>query len=300
VSESTRILFVSDSPRLTRYRVRLLCLRAPMIGDWLWSKPAASGAFWFSCHELVAWRHMNFEADVGARPLHLQGRFRPSTCQRWGDVRALKRVARAAATQHYFARRAKRAIQDRVPRLPLRVAVQEAESSPSSLVSPEAVENDLPRPEPVLEPAVPSLGRSTVARYRGGKAAEGMLALCPTFFRKAEQRAAPSFYADMTDDGRLTAWGAVSRFPWSCSWRQRIAGVQARALDLFPRWKSVVVWSLLVCDILAWMFEDISPVFRRVRAEFSRSHGDVFSLVPLRGRYGWRRRARFAGLSVRK
>jgi hypothetical protein len=264
------------------------------------SKPAVTGALWFSCDELVAWRHMDFEADVGARPLHLQGRFRPATCQRWGDVRALKRVARAAATQHYFARRAKRAIRDRVPPLPLRVALQEAESSPSTPAPPEAVENDLPRPEPVLEPAAPSLGRSSVARARGGKATEGMLALCPTFFRTAEQRAAPSFHAEMTDDGRLTAWGAVSRFPWSCPWRQHSAGVFARALDLLPRGKSVVVWSLLVCDIMAYMLEDLSPVFRRVRAEFSRSHGDVFSLVPLRGRRGWRRRARFAGLSVRK
>ena len=95
-----------------------------MIG-WTYSLSAAGVlACWFECDgrfaRLAAAPRMSSEADVGARPLRVQGGFRPLTCQRWGDVRALKRVARAAATQHYFARCAKRAIRERVPTLPLR------------------------------------------------------------------------------------------------------------------------------------------------------------------------------------
>jgi len=51
--------------------------------------------------------------------------------------------------------------------------------------------------------------------------------------------------------------------------------------------------------LFAVMLEDFNPVFRRVRRDSMEQLGVVFSLVPRRGKFGWRRRARWAGLRVK-
>lgn len=74
----------------------------------------------------------------------------------------------------------------------------------------------------------------------------------------------------------------------------------AQVLDLTPRdERTITPWSLVVCDFFALMLEDISPAFRQVRRNYCGIYSGVFSIVPLRGRFGWRRRARFAALRVK-
>jgi hypothetical protein len=244
---------------------------------------------------------MSYESSLDARPPHL-GRFRPATCRRWGDVPALARVARVAAVQHYFARRAKRAARERAPRLPLVTETAPAAAGVGrDTVDMETTHGPTQDMRTGSEPAqpvhdVPARGRALAS----GKAAEAMLALCPSFFRQAEQRAAPAFFADLTEDGCLSAAAAVDRFPWCSSWLASRAAVTAQVLDLTPREeRTIAPWSLVVCDLFALMLEDISPAFRQVRRKYFDIYGDVFSIVPLRGRFGWRRRARFAGLRVK-
>lgn len=123
-----------------------------------------------------------------------------------------------------------------------------------------------------------------------------MLALCPTFFREAEHREAPALFDDLTEGGRLSTSEAVARFPWQLQELESRAVTLARMLDLLPREASVAGWSCGVCDLLAVMLEDLNPVFRRVRRESFELHQVWFSLVPRRGKFGWRRRARWAGL----
>jgi len=127
-----------------------------------------------------------------------------------------------------------------------------------------------------------------------------MLALCPSFFHAAEESPAPNIYADITEEGRSGALEAVERFPWTSATLARRAATCARMLDLLPRERSVPGWSLLVCDLWALMLEDVNPAFQRVRRGYFATHSDIFSVMPLRGPFGWRRRARFAGLRIKR
>ena len=142
---------------------------------------------------------------------------------------------------------------------------------------------------------------SKPARQRGpsGRSDEAMLALCPSFYRRAEQREAPALYDDLTDGGRISACQAVSRFPWQQATLESRAAVYGRMLDLLPRERCAAAWSCGVCDLYAIMLEDFHPPFRRVRSAAFELHGVVFSLVPRRGKFGWRRRARWAGLRLK-
>ena len=159
-------------------------------------------------------------------------------------------------------------------------------------------------------PTVPSARRTSrptqqprtarAPRWRGAGSAEAFLQLCPSFYREAEQREAPAWYEDLTDGGRYSAVQAVARFPWTSEALASRAVPFAKMLDLLPRARSVVAWSCVVCELLGVMLEDLSPAFRRVRSDAFDTLGTGFSLVPFRGRFGWRRRARFAGLRVRK
>ena len=137
-------------------------------------------------------------------------------------------------------------------------------------------------------------------RWRGAGSAEALLRLCPSFYREAEQREAPAWYEDLTDGGRYSAVQAVARFPWTSEALASRAVTVAKMLDLLPRARSAVAWSCVVCELLTVMLEDLSPAFRRVRSDSFDKLGTVFSLVPFRGRFGWRRRARFMGLRVLK
>ena len=228
-----------------------------------------------------------------ARP-STSGRFRSATCRRWGDVSALGRAARIEAPKFFFARLARRAARERVPPLPVRRDVHPTEVKVCCV--------PVGTPEPCLAseslPRAP--GEAKPARRRGRRGVEASLALCPSFFRAAEQREAPALFDDLTECGCLTGAQAVARFPWCAEEKAVRAGVFARMLDLLPRERSVAAWSCIVCELYAVMLEDLSPAFRRARADSLAQLGSALSFVPRRGRYGWRRRARWAGLRVTK
>ena len=71
----------------------------------------------------------------------------------------------------------------------------------------------------------------------------------------------------------------------------------ARGLDadLTQRDRCPLAWSILVCGLITYTLADFSPEFDRVLRR-ARDAGDFeFSAVPVRGLWGWRRRARLAG-----
>jgi len=129
---------------------------------------------------------------------------------------------------------------------------------------------------------------------------EASLALCPSFYRAAEQREAPALFDELTDGGYFSAIEAVARFPWQSATRRTSATASARMLDLLPRSRSAAGWSCIVCELWAVMLEDICLAFRSVRSESVGLLGSVFSLVPRRGKFGWRRRARWAEFRLLK
>ena len=224
-----------------------------------------------------------------ARP-STSGRFRTTTCRRWGDVSALGRAARIEAPKFFFARLARRAARDRVPPLPVRRAVHPTE------VKVRCVPVGTPEPRLASESLPRAPGEAEPARRRGGRGGEASLALCPSFFRAAEQREAPALFDDLTECASLTATQAVARFPWCSVGTEARAAVFAKVLDLLPRERSVAAWSFIVCELYAVMLEDLNPTFRRARADSVAQLGSELSFAPRRGRYGWRQRARWAGL----
>ncbi len=199
-------------------------------------------SFWLKA--LVRWRHwlrscapaMSCELALAARPSRLRlGRFRAATIRRWGDADALEHAARVDATRHFFARRARRALRDRAPVLPLRDPALPRRApvvplrAPGAMRSPplplnagkgdplgDLVMEEAPIVCGVEKPVRAQDPASKPARQRGpsGRSVEAMLALCPSFYRRAEQREAPALYDDLTDGGRISACQAVSRFPW--------------------------------------------------------------------------------------
>ena len=197
---------------------------------------------------------------------------------------ALQCAARAEGSRRFFARCARRAASDRNSPLPLRSGPEVHDTTVIQELG-----DDPPH----------SSGAGTVPRSRRGgpygKTAEASLALCPSFYRAAEVREAPGLAEDLSDGGRFTATEAIARFPWGSEPRRMRATTSARILELLPRSRSVAAWSFMVCDLWASMLEDFCPSFRRVRAESMKELGKVFSLVPRRGKFGWRRRARSLG-----
>jgi hypothetical protein len=96
-------------------------------------------------------------------------------------------------------------------------------------------------------------------------------------------------------NGRHPVREAVERFSWSSSSRAGHAATFARALDLLPRHRSPTAWSSLVCTLAAIFYDDLCPLFARVRLRSVRQ-GLFFPVVPFKGRHGWRVRARVSGL----
>lgn len=229
------------------------------------------------------------------------GRFREGTCLRWGGVAQLARVAKVVASRHFFMRQAQRAMRERHPPLPLTAAppvsplcaVQAADvAAPARSPSParEPRRDARPATRPASKPATRPAPKPARRLH-----ADHLLASGPSFVRRAEARFAPGFFADITDDGRVPAVRAVSRFEWTCPHQHELAHTFARSLDLLPRERCPPAWSTIACSLATVMFEDICPGFARARTRACEL-GVHFSLVPLRGNKGWRARARWAGL----
>ena len=243
---------------------------------------------------------------VAARPPRL-GRFRVATCGRWGDVAVLRRAVRAEAPRWYCARVRRRALRDRCPQLPLlasataRIPPSTAASTPASPSPRRGASSSTTTPADCCSPA---RGSASVPVVRGVPAPRAphiprglgaYLSMCPTVIAQAEWREAPVLFNDICDGGAISAAQAVSQFPWVSTSLGCQAAVLARALDLLPRAKCPPAWAVLVCSLAAMFLEDMCPPFHRVRLRAA-ARDAPFSLVPLRGRFGWRKRARWAGL----
>ena len=200
-----------------------------------------------------------------------------------------ERAAARAGAQWAYARRRRRAA---APRVALHSCSSRAVAA--NLEDELDPDDDAARAASAPFPRAP--GEAAPARRRGGQAVEASLAISPSFLRAAEQREAPALFDDLTEGGSLTATQAVARFPWRLGDTEARAVVFAKALDLLPRERSVPAWSFVVCELYGVMLEDLNPIFRRARADSFAQLGSELSFAPRRGRFGWRQRARWAGL----
>ena len=195
----------------------------------------------------------------------------------------------------YFARVKRRAARSRlVAPHPSRQIAQASPEAEAPLADADLPSE--PLPAPVLESSREEPAEPT-GRAQPGRSAESSLALCLSFFRAAEQREAPAFFDALTDGGRATALRRITLLPWSSPTLKAQATVFAEALDFCPRNRSGATWSCIVVTLAAIMFEDMCPAFHRVRLKSVEQQNQPFSLVPLRGKYGWKNRARWAGLN---
>ena len=280
----------------------IVCFLKEMIFSQFLSRLCTAGryvAFWLG----VCMAPSPFANAVAARPPRL-GRFRVATCDRWGDVAVLRRTVRAEAPRWYCARARRRALRERCPPLPLLVST--ATRAPPSTAAP-ILAAPSPRQGPTRSATTPADSGSpsrgsasvpvvrdvSVPRIRRGLGA--YLSMCPAVIAQAELREAPVLFNDICDGGAISAAQAISRYTWAADSRECQAAVLARALDLLPRAKCPPAWAVLVCNLSAMFLEDICPAFYRVRMRAA-DRDTPFSLVPLRGRFGWRKRARWAGL----
>ena len=215
------------------------------------------------------------------------GRFRTATCRRWGCTSTLARAARAAAPRQFYYRLARRAVRDRAPPLPVvELATAEGAGVPPPAPTPAAAAT---AEEHVASPPTAAPGTRWVPMSDAG------LAVSPSLIARAEIRSAPALFADLTDEGRFTMARAMTGRAWTAPHRARLANTYARTSDLLPRERCPPAWSHIVCGVAALLFEELCPLFAQVRAR-AVERGSHFSLVPLRGKHGWRARARWAGL----
>ena len=214
------------------------------------------------------------------------------------DAVARRRRAKAARIG-YAIRQARR---DRVPRLPIRLkglTTSAVALDSSQRESKQPAEDsrggtlvDSPSEVPVSHaeaPAAPQ--RSMIPRDRGG------FPPSRTQLEKLQRRSASELFDDFTEDGSLSAVAAVRLRDWRLPERQRQAWMFAHHLDVDStlRVRSPAAWSIAVCNLLTVLFADVSPEFDLVLRRARDAGGFDFSAVPLRGRWGWRRRARLAG-----
>ena len=225
---------------------------------------------------------------MAASPPGSCGRFRAATCRRWGDVGALISVARSEARRHYFARVARRAMRTRRPA----PAICSGSVALAAVASARSVS-----PAPTRACSASRARSPACAAPRSGPA--HMLAVCPSMIAREEAKAAPRLYDNFTDGGTVCASEFVTRLPWSSPDRAQEAAVTARCLDIADvdrlRDRSPSAWSSLVCSLAAVYLKEFQPAFARASRE-ALARGVSLPAVPMRGRFGWRARARFAGL----
>ena len=126
-----------------------------------------------------------------------------------------------------------------------------------------------------------------------------MLAVCPSMIAREEAKAAPRLLDNFTDGGTVSVSEFVTRLAWSSSDRKQQAAMWARTLDIADtdrlRERSSRAWSSLVCSLADVYLEEFQPAFARAR-QVAAARGFCFPAVPIRGRFGWRARAKWAGL----
>ena len=228
------------------------------------------------------------------------GRFRAATCRRWGDVGALVSVARKEARRHYFMRVARRAMRTRKPAL----ASRSRSASAAQVAVPAAMAAPRWAPPALTRASLPSQARPRMTKKKRKRkmpacvlprsSSGHMFAVCPSMIARAEAKAAPRFFDDFTDGGPEFVSEFVARLDWSSpDWAQQ-AAVWARMLDSL-RDRSPRAWSNMICTLVAVYLSEFQSAFPRASREAA-AHGLCFPAVPLRGRFGWRARARWAGL----
>ena len=160
-----------------------------------------------------------------------------------------------------------------------------AAGGPSSILPATSASRGAAAPEPQATPRR--------ARYRRAR-----LPLTQQELNAAARRAAPAFFDELTDGGRLPATVAVDRFPWQTEMEERAARSFAQILDLIPLARRQrdprirPVWACAVDMIAAAMLADLQPAFALARR---RARPTCFTALPMQGRWGWRQRARISG-----
>ena len=126
-----------------------------------------------------------------------------------------------------------------------------------------------------------------------------MLAVCASMIAREEAKAAPRLLDNFTDGGTASVSEFVTRLAWSSPDRKQQAAMWARTLDIADtdrlRERSSRAWSSLVCSLADVYLEEFQPAFARAR-QVAAARGFCFRAVPMRGRFGWRARAKWAGL----
>ena len=250
------------------------------------------------------WRYLDdaclsrFCYMMASRPSRKIG-FRSATISRWGDLETLARVARVEASAWYRSRCAGRAISDRRPQLPLvlsggKICGTAALKAP--VVNPDATPGNAVVDEVGLAAVQAVDGErrvSTSTRLPNARSPYAAISDADTL--KAEVSAAPALLDDITDMGRRSAAEYVRLRRWRVEHLRSKADVFARSLDFCPEGYPVAVRAVLVCTLSAVYLADLVPDFEtaRLRAAEQNIH---FSAFPLRGRFGWRRRAHWLGL----
>ena len=91
---------------------------------------------------------------------------------------------------------------------------------------------------------------------------------------------------------------AVRRVNWTHACNERTALTAARCLELLPTPLNAVyapVCAALVGSIAAAMLADVSPEFFQASLRAVDAGSGTLLALPIHGRLGWRRRARFMG-----
>ena len=145
--------------------------------------------------------------------------------------------------------------------------------------------------DPVLPVSAPS-----VPRVSGGALRRGGLSFPPARrgLDAATTKDAIALIDDFTDCGSRSVVMTVRLRCWRRDELQCVALSLARGLDVLPRERCPAAWTDIVCSLFTYLFADVSPEFERVWRRAADA-GVSFSAVPLRGRWGWQRRARIAG-----
>ena len=222
----------------------------------------------------------------------------------YGAREAVARRQRAKFARIGYSIRQKR--RDRYPRLPIRLAGQmtSAGALGFSLFEPKRPADNSGGDVPVASPpTAPSLPADAPAAPQRSKIPTAGGALPPSRrqLEELERRDAPALFDRLTQDGSRSAVAAVQRRAWRLEERKEQALGMARVLDgtarVDPtfRGRCFASWSIAVCGLTTFTFADFSPEFDRVLRRAREAGDDIFSAVPLKGRWGWRRRARLFG-----